>query len=233
MKTELMKNSNQKRLTRRTAFTLVELLVVIAIMAILAALIFPAVKGVKAKSMRSKAEAELKQIEAAIDSYKAKYGHYPPDNPGTPALNQLFYELQGTTQTNLGGVAVFQTLDGRTNIPVASVSALFGPGVGGFVNCTKAGGGDDFAAAKKFVSGLTPGQYGFLASGIGLLTSSVPWPKNLGPVILGWPDELNPIRYNSSSPTGNPKSYDLWVDIVISGKTNRISNWSAQPEIVN
>jgi hypothetical protein len=42
---------------------------------------------------------------------------------------------------------------------------------------------------------------------------------------------LNPIRYNSSSPTGNSKTYDLWVDIVVGGKTNRISNWSENPEI--
>lgn len=229
MNTELMKNSNQTRLTRRAAFTLVELLVVIAIIGILAALIFPTVKMIKAKSLRAKAQAELKRIETAIDSYKDKIGHYPPDNPGFPALNQLFYELQGTIQTNLD----FQTLDGRSSIPIASVPTLFGPGVGGFVNCMKAGGADDFRAAHKFISSLTPGQYGFLANGIGLLTSSVPWPKNLGPVIAGWPDELNPVRYNSSNPTNNPKSYDLWVDIFVGGKSNRISNWSAQPEIVN
>jgi prepilin-type N-terminal cleavage/methylation domain-containing protein len=236
MKTELMKNSNQTRLPRRAAFTLVELLVVIAIMGILAALIFPAIGGIKARAARSKAQTELKQIETAIDSYKDKYGHYPPDNPGSPVLNQLFYELQGTFQTNLPGVGlVYQTLalNGPTNIFVASVSAFFGAGVGGFVNCTKLGGGDDFAAAQKFVSGLKPGQYGFLTTGVGLLTSSVPWPKNLGPVIPNAPPDLNPIRYNSSSPANNPKSYDLWVEIFIGGKTNRISNWSAQPEIVN
>jgi hypothetical protein len=44
---------------------------------------------------------------------------------------------------------------------------------------------------------------------------------------------MNPIRYNSSSPTNNPNSYDLWIDVVIDGKTNRISNWSKERVIVS
>jgi hypothetical protein len=37
---------------------------------------------------------------------------------------------------------------------------------------------------------------------------------------------INPWRYNSSNPTNNPGSYDLWVQLSISGKTNLICNWS-------
>jgi len=43
------------------------------------------------------------------------------------------------------------------------------------------------------------------------------------------PHKINPYRYNSSSPTNNPRSYDLWIDVLIGGKFNRISNWSEQP----
>ena len=43
------------------------------------------------------------------------------------------------------------------------------------------------------------------------------------------PHKINPYRYNSSSPTNNPRSYDLWIDVLIGGKINRISNWSEQP----
>jgi len=38
----------------------------------------------------------------------------------------------------------------------------------------------------------------------------------------------NTISYVSSSPTNNPNSYDLWVDVVMNGKTNRLSNWSKE-----
>ena len=44
--------------------------------------------------------------------------------------------------------------------------------------------------------------------------------------------KINPWRYNSSNPVHNPKSFDLWIDVLIAGKTNRICNWSAQPLVV-
>jgi hypothetical protein len=50
-----------------------------------------------------------------------------------------------------------------------------------------------------------------------------------GPIaemLQGLNGQINPWRYNSVSPVNNPKSYDLWVDILIGGKTNRICNWS-------
>lgn len=225
----------QSRGSGRRAFTLIELLIVISIIAILAAMIIPASMMVKRAGMIRKAKSEIAQVATAIDSYKDKLGHYPPDNPMLTnpdrfILNPLFYELQGTIRTGAGANEVFQTLDGRTNILVRAVPTAFGGGVSGFVNCTRAGG-DDIAAAQKFPLSLKPGQYGFLANGVGLLTSSVPWPDSLGPVIAGAPAGMNPIRYNSSSPTNNPKTYDLWVDIMIGSKTNRISNWSENPEI--
>lgn len=205
---------------RRRAFSLVELLVVIAVIGILAAMIFPAVKGIKNSAARKKAKAELAQIEAAIEQYKAQYSHYPPDNPANTALNQLFYELQGT---KFDGVN-YTMLDGRTNISAAIVSTTFG--TGGFVNTTKAAGADDFGAAKNCLPKLIPGQYGFLTTGVGLLTTSVPWPQNLGPAMPNAPLDFNPVNYRLTNPQHNLKTYDLWVDIIISGKTNRISNWN-------
>ena len=226
-----MRNLKQSGPAGRNAFTLIELLVVIAIIAILAALLFPAFQSVKKNGIRNKTKAELRQVETAIESYKAKYGFFPPDN-STNVVNQLFYELQGTA---LKG-NVFETLDGRERIFAASVPAAFGSAVAGFVNCTKGGAGDDSSVAQKFFgSGLKPGQYGFATNNgvrFGLLTCSVTWPANLGNLVAGAP-ELNPFRYNSSSPVHNPKSFDLWVDVVVGGKTNRFCNWNAEYLIVS
>lgn len=227
-----MKHSVPTRSPLGQAFTLVEMLVVIAIIGILAALLFPAFNKVSERGARAKARAELQQIEGAIERYHAKYGHYPPDNPGLPALNQLFYELQGTKIVVLSGITNYQTLDSRTNIPVTAVPTSFGSGVGGFVNCTRPGSDDSTTGdAIQFIPTLTPSRYGFMSNGIGLLTTAVGWPANLGPVKSGAANTLNPFRYNSSSPTHNPKSYDLWVDILAAGKTNRISNWNRDFEI--
>jgi hypothetical protein len=43
--------------------------------------------------------------------------------------------------------------------------------------------------------------------------------------------DLNPWRYNSSSPTNNPGSYELWIQLRIGGQTNLICNWTKQVQI--
>jgi hypothetical protein len=47
--------------------------------------------------------------------------------------------------------------------------------------------------------------------------------------------DVNPWRYTSNpqSATNNPGSYDLWVQLVMGGKTNLICNWSKQVQINN
>src|ERR1043166_7754672 len=107
-----MKNPNPARRNHRRAFTLIELLVVIAVIGVLAAMLFPAFSSVKKNAIRKKIQAELRQIETAIDSYKEKRGHYPPDNPAKYELNQLYFELLGTV---LDG-QFYRTLDGSARI---------------------------------------------------------------------------------------------------------------------
>jgi len=213
------------------AFTLIELLVVIAVIAILASLVIPVSGAVRAAGTKRRAMAELTQVETLIESYKEKLGHYPPDNPGNPLLNQLYYELMGTT--NDAGTRSYITLDGSASVPVGGVSALFGPKVSGFVNSTAGGGGDEAGGATRFIKGLKPGQ---IASPNGpakgpVLLVGVPWQK--GPPPFDVPPltgtNLNPWRYNTSTPTNNPNTYDLWLDVVIGGKPFRICNWNKQP----
>ena len=103
---------------RRHGFTLIELLVVIAIIGIIAGLVLAIAPGVGAKRKVSVAYTELRQVETAIEAYKAHYGFYPPDNPSPNNTNPLvgsplYFELAGTI--NKG--AVCTTLDGRASIP--------------------------------------------------------------------------------------------------------------------
>ena len=216
-----MKYSNPIRWPRLAAFTLIELMVVIAIIGVLAALVFPALRAAKISATRGKVNMELKQLEIAIEAYKARYGFYPPDS-ARPEVNRLFYELLGTAQKG----AAFEPLDGRESVPAATVKAVLG--VDSFVNCSRAGGGDDSKGAEKFLRNLKPDQYRIISTNnarFGMLVCSVPGPGRPGEVILGLP-EVNPWRYISSNPTHNPKSFDLWADVLVAGKTNRISNWN-------
>ena len=136
------------------AFTLIELLVVIAIMAILAGLVLPIGAAIKKKRIVSKSQTELQQIASAIEAYKAKLGVYPPDNPNNINLNQLYYELVGTTLNN----AVYTTKDGASTIAASAVPTTFGLSVGGFVNCTQGAGSDEGTMAQTYIRELKPNQ---------------------------------------------------------------------------
>jgi prepilin-type N-terminal cleavage/methylation domain-containing protein len=216
----------------RRAFTLIELLVVIAIISILAALIIPIGKAVNRTKIRSKARGELAAIEMAIENYKTKMGHYPPDNPDNPRLNPLYFELEGAVLMN----GVFQTLDGSGRIRMNQLPNAFGARVTGIINSSQPGIGDEVRTASKFIGDLKPNQIGLLQTNSTdrafILLSSIPWPADLSYPLPGHPG-MNPIRYNSSTPTNNPNSFDLWIDVMIDGKTNRISNWSKEPLIVS
>jgi general secretion pathway protein G len=61
-------------------FTLMELLIVIAIIAILASLVLAAAGSVQKKGARSRTEAEIAALGAALESYKADNGDYPSNS---------------------------------------------------------------------------------------------------------------------------------------------------------
>lgn len=221
------------RVTRRlAAFTLIELLTVMTIIGVLAAFLFPVVGGIKRQQYIRNAQAEMEQLETAIDRYKAAYGFYPPDNqhnPANPLVNQLYFELLGTTNTG-GSSPVFQSLDDPTiQLPQSAVTNIFG--VSGFMNCSKTGSAEDVRAAQNFLPGLKPNQISSYTNSsdthsFKILITAVGGPDTtylpLGAGAIG----INPWRYNSSNPTNNPGAYDLWVQLSIGGKTNLICNWN-------
>jgi prepilin-type N-terminal cleavage/methylation domain-containing protein len=224
--------NNQSSGKGQSGFTLVELLTVIAIIGILVAFTMPVMKGVSRSEKISKVKAEMAQIEVELDNFKAHYGVYPPGN-GTGSsgalMNQLYYELSGVTNLMINTPPCYQTLDGASSVGITFYNNLFH--VGGVVNCSK-GSGEDAAPAKSFFYDLKPNQIGALpitnsygGYAVNFLVTSVGGPDaNYNPLGFGG---LNPFRYASPSPTNNnANGYDLWIQLVIGGKTNLICNWS-------
>jgi prepilin-type N-terminal cleavage/methylation domain-containing protein len=216
---------------RRRAFTLIELLVVISIIAVLAALIIP-VAGSVIKARKIKVvQAELQQIETALENYKAKYGVYPPGNPTNSLVNQLYYELSGVA-TNASGN--YQTLDAAYTISTNGFIETFD--VGGIVNCSR-GSGEDAVLARDFLPGLKPAQITTATNSyqdtVVYLATSVGGPDagyTPGLIFSG-----NPFRYAYPG-TNNPNSYDLWVQLSINSTASNpkhylICNWSQQVQV--
>jgi type II secretion system protein G len=68
-------------------FTLIELLIVVAIIAILAAIAVPNMLAAQARAKVSRAEADMRSIATAIESYRVDRNNYPTENFIHP-LNQ-------------------------------------------------------------------------------------------------------------------------------------------------
>jgi prepilin-type N-terminal cleavage/methylation domain-containing protein len=233
-----MKTAKEKLQIKRqnAGFTLVELLTVIAVIAVIAGFTLVVVTGIKKTEYINAATAEMMQLETALDNYQHKYGAYPPSNAGALALtNTLYYELSGVTLSNINNVLTYTTLDGASSITQPNYKTAFtggGNSIDGVINCTK-GSAEEGTTAQNFLLGLRQNRFGTVSlSGSGgnfpfttLITSARGPDLNYKPM-MGVQD-VNPFRYQYPG-TNNPNSYDLWVELVIGGKTNLICNWSKQ-----
>ena len=77
------------------AFTLIEMLTVMAVIAILASLIVSVQGFAQRKAATSRAEAEIKTMAAACESYKADFGSYPRDVDSDTYTDKLCPVLDG------------------------------------------------------------------------------------------------------------------------------------------
>lgn len=61
----------------KKAFTIIELMIVIAIIGILLAVVVPRGKGMRDQSNTTKAKADIRMIQTAVESYNLHNGSYP------------------------------------------------------------------------------------------------------------------------------------------------------------
>jgi type II secretory pathway pseudopilin PulG len=103
----------EARIRLRAAFTLIEILIVIGIILFLAGLLLAISGFVQEKGKRSRAEAEIAALSAALESYKADNGIYPQStdtnsldpssfNPSSyvASSKSLYIQLSGDSDDN-------------------------------------------------------------------------------------------------------------------------------------
>jgi len=232
------------------AFTLVELLVVISIIATLAGLVVGLAPTVGERMRESRIRAELAELQFAIESYKAKFGIYPPDNGtylnGTQAeqlsethsgLNPLFYELSGVFVDNANGV--FYTADTKQSLNPTDIQKQFSRD--GFVNAALPNRRRPFThrlndrqhagiSRTSEAGGLEVLAVGFITDSTSKRGSGFAWPtdaKTLAQYPAPIPSNpgLNPWHYVSTSPVHNPGGYDLWAEYFVRGERRILANW--------
>ncbi|MFO0948330.1 MAG: DUF1559 domain-containing protein [Planctomycetota bacterium] len=64
--------------SKRSGFTLIELMVVIAIIGVLIALLLPAIAASREAARKTKCASNLKQLGVAFHSFHASHGRFPP-----------------------------------------------------------------------------------------------------------------------------------------------------------
>ncbi len=166
---------------------------------------------------------QRRTLLGAIEAYKAHFGIYPPDHVTSrqplvvdPVNNPLLYELAGVTfnPTN----QMFEL--GRLEPPDAKYVKEFFH-CDGFKNC-----GERVDQVKNFlpVENLPARQ---LHDDPDVFALDFPlYSEALDPAVI-YEIGVSPWRYVSTSPTNNPRRFDLWIELKTKTRSITIGNWEA------
>ena len=183
------------RAGRAGGFTLIELLTVITIIVILVGLIVGVAGFANTKASRARAEAEIKALSTALESYKSDHAVYPRDANTTDQLYALSRGDPEATQTPTYAAAskfLYAQLTGQD-----AASATYPP--------------QPAAGAKvyfEFKPGMLGGNNGSSGFPNGVTGINDPWGMSYGYSTV-YAADLDKNPTGTSRPGYNP-TFDLW-----------------------
>lgn len=113
--------------SRRTGFTLVEIMIVVAIIALLAAIAVPGFLRARKRSQASRIINDLRLIDSAVDQYAIETNKSTGQTVNTADWTNYLKagtNLYATGQDILGNSYGIQTVDSIPRVPTASYDAL-------------------------------------------------------------------------------------------------------------
>ena len=187
--------------TAARAFTVIELVIVMAIIIILAGLILSISGYVQKKGARSRAEAEIAALSAALESYKADNAVYP-STANTNALDSRM--MFDPTKYQAASFDLYAALTGDTNGNRSLDSS------------------DSNPAARTYFS-FKPNQLIPGPPSTSTVTSvRDPFGNSYGYSTAANP-QANPTP--TTPPVGNNPTFDLWSTANETDATRWIKNW--------
>ncbi|PZR74865.1 MAG: hypothetical protein DLM73_06780 [Chthoniobacterales bacterium] len=196
---------------RKRAFTLVELLIVMAIIIILAGVILATSSYVQKKGARSRAEAEIAAMSAALENYKADNGIYPRGkSTAVPPSGTPVYPVaaKGTDE-----IDARSDVDSTTQIYQDTSRYLYEQLSGDFdLNLSTDPGNKSYFAFKESVLALIKDSSGKI---VGLSHIKDPFGNSYG----------YSTAYQGNSAKGYNPTFDLWSTANETDSTRWIKNW--------
>ena len=178
-----------KRKTSRMGFTLIELLVVIAIIMFLAGITFPIVSSIRTSAKKGITSAQISQLELALKQFESDFGVFPPDDYTTNPISIGGVSIPVDPELNTPSRCLVFFLGSKFEFSSTSFNDTYGPYI-------------EFKRLQlDEVVGVT------FSTGTGITIEGV----NGGVKVYEYKDPFGkPYSYNSSSPTKNIASFDIW-----------------------
>lgn len=118
-------SQNRSRQSRRSAFSLVELMVVIVVISILLAMLLPAISSARTSAQVAGVVSEMKVIEKGLEDFKLKFGTYPPSSIILYETGTSGSDPHWEDDTTSPGVANQNERDTRRRKAVAAIRQMW------------------------------------------------------------------------------------------------------------